>query len=364
MNLLVKPLLEAESNVGIMVAVLDENERTHLYPYGYKNLESRQPITNDTLFGIGSVTKSMVVSLLLALDSKKLLSVNDTIGNLLPKSFVVKDERIREISFAQLASHTSGLPREPGSYEAFKSFINYLFTGENIYSHLTEKTVYDFLQEYSLPSDPAIEPAYSNIGIGLLGHFLSIKMNSDLENLLQTYVLEPLEMKNTVIALQPADTQKLATGYAGDQPLFVTRNTPQKNWELSKVMQATGAVYSTASDLIKYLKAHLGKSETQLDLALQKSRKILGKDDAHYITMGWYVDYLSQYNTTLYYYHGMISGFNCYIGFEPETKIGVVVLMNNFNWDDVVGHNLLLTLSRHNKLRKSKVRMVNNMVKH
>jgi len=56
----------------------------------------------------------------------------------------------------------------------------------------------------------------------------------------------------------------------------------------------------------------------------------------------------------------MISGFNCYIGFEPETKIVVVVLMNNFDWDDVVGHNLLLTLSRYNKLKISKVRIVRN----
>ena len=56
----------------------------------------------------------------------------------------------------------------------------------------------------------------------------------------------------------------------------------------------------------------------------------------------------------------MISGFNFYIGFKPETKVTVVVLMNNFNWDDVVGYNLLLTLSRYNKLKISKVRIVRN----
>jgi len=51
-------------------------------------------------------------------------------------------------------------------------------------------------------------------------------------------------------------------------------------------------------------------------------------------------------------------------GFKPETKIAVVVLMNNFNWDDVVGHNLLLTLSRHSKLKKTKMQMVSNTPNH
>lgn len=356
-NRLVEPLIIDEQSAGIMVAVLDENEKVSLFPYGYKNLESRQPMTVDTLFGIGSVTKSMVVSLLLSLDSKGILSVNDTIGDLLPKHFILNDKRISQITFAQLASHTSGLPREPETLDGFISLINYLFTGNNIYSHLTDESVYDFLEEYKLPTNSVENPNYSNIGIGLLGHFLTLKTGKTLESLLKQYVLAPLEMHNTVIALRPEDKLKLATGYAGDQPLFVSRNTPLENWTFSSVMQGTGGVFSTAKDLIKYLKAHLGKSETQLDSALLKSRKIFGKDESHFITMGWYVDYLPKYEKNLYYYHGMISGFNCYIGFEPESNIAVVVLRNNFNWTDVVGHNLLLTLSRYKELKIQKLKL-------
>lgn len=352
-DLLVNPLIESNDNIGVVVAILDENQQISVFPYGHKNKESLTAMSQDTLFGIGSTTKSMVVSLMLALDDQHIISVNDTIGELLPHNMVFKDHRIQKITFAQLASHTSGLPREPFDSATFSSLMKYFFTGNNLYDHLTEKYVYDFLQNFELAENLSEAPTYSNIGIGLLAHLLTIKTGQDLETLLNQYLFKPLNMKKTVIKLDPTSESTLATGYAGDQPLFVPWNTPLDNWIFSSVMVGTGGVYSTAPDLIKYLKAHLAESNTRLDTVLKQSRKILGRDGSHFLTMGWYVDYLPKYDTHLYYYHGMVSGFNCYIGFEPRTEVAVVVLRNNFNWGDVVGHNLLLRLAQFAMLKKS-----------
>ncbi len=354
---LVNPLIKSKENVGVVVAILDENQQTEIFPYGLRNKESQLPVNKETLFGVGSVTKSMVVSLMLVLNQRGILSIDDKIGDLFPADIQFKDPRIRDITFAQLASHTSGLPREPVKIESLIALIYYTFTNKNIYSHLTKEAIYNYLQELELPQDPVAEPTYSNIGIGLLAHFLTLKTGQDLESLLNQYLFKPLDMKHTVIALKPEDKARLATGYAGDQPKFIPRNTPLENWTFSSVMVGTGGAYSTAEDLIRYLKAHLGMSNTSLDVALQKSRKILGQDGSHFLTMGWYVDYLSEYGTYLYYYHGMISGFNCYIGFEPVSQVAVVVLRNNFNWEDVVGHNLLLRLSRYVSYKKSNIIM-------
>jgi CubicO group peptidase (beta-lactamase class C family) len=350
---LVNPLIESRDNIGVIVAILDEKQQVSIFPYGYKNDQDKTVITENTLFGIGSTTKSMVVSLMLALDEQGMISINDTIGELLPASFKLKDPEVNNITFAQLASHTSGLPREPFNLDSFTSLMTYFFTGDNLYGHLTEEAVYAFLQDFKIEKQPEGAPTYSNIGIGLLAHFLTLRTGQDLESLLKQYIFEPLDMQHTVIKLNSDDKARLATGYAGDQPLFIPWNTPLNNWTFSSVMLGTGGIYSTAPDLIKYLKAHLAKSKTQLDIILKQSHKILGKDRAHFLTMGWYVEQLPQYDSNLYFYHGMVAGFNCYIGFEPETEVAVVVLRNNFNWHDVVGHNLLLRLSRYAKFKKS-----------
>lgn len=352
---LVEPLIENKDNIGTIVAIIDEEQQTQMFSYGFKNKKTLEPIVTDTLFGIGSITKSMVVSLMLSLHDKKIISIHDTIGEFIPKDLQLKDPSIKNITFSQLASHTSGLPREPFDLDSMLSLLYYFFTGDNLYSHLTEKSVYAFLEEFELPENIAQSPTYSNIGIGLLAHFLTLKTGHDLEFLLSQHIFQPLEMKHTVINLKSEDNQRLATGYSGDQPLFIPWNTPLENWTFSSVMLGTGGVYSTAPDLIQYVKAHLGKSNTLLDNILKQSRKILGKDGDHFLTMGWYVDHLPQYDTYFYFYHGMIAGFNCYIGFEPETEVAVVVLRNNFNWKDVVGHNLLLRLSQRVLEKKSKL---------
>ncbi|GAA4361178.1 serine hydrolase domain-containing protein [Kangiella marina] len=350
---LVIPLIDSEENIGAVVAVLDQNQQSSVFAYGHKDKDKKTKLSGDTLFGIGSTTKSLVVSLLLAMDDQGVVSLDDTIADLLPAELTFADPRIRDITFGQLASHTSGLPREPVKFESLAALWHYFFTGDNLYSHLTDEAVYTYLQEFELPSDLDDAPTYSNIGVGLLAHFLTLKTGQDLETLLNTYILQELDMQNTVIKLTPEATMRLATGYSGDQPWFIERNTPLDNWIFSSVMLGTGGVYSTAEDLIKYLKAHLRQSGTKLDTILQQSRTIMGEDGRHFLTMGWYVDYLPDYDRHFYYYHGMISGFNCYIGFEPETEIAVVVLRNNFNWQDKVGHNLLLRMSEFLRLEQS-----------
>ncbi len=352
-DLLVEPLIASRDNIGAIVAILDENQQVSIFPYGYSNDQQQTAVSQDTLFGIGSTTKSMVVSLMLALDERGVISIEDSIGELLPPEFNPKDPNIRYITFAQLASHTSGLPREPFNFDSFSSLFKYFFTGENLYNHLTEEAIYTFLQDFELEKQAEGAPTYSNIGVGLLAHFLTLKTGQNLESLLKQYVFEPLDMNHTVIKLEAEDKTRLATGYAGDQPLFVPWNTPLDNWTFSSVMLGTGGVYSTAPDLMKYLKAHLAISDTELDAILRQSRPILGKDRSHFLTMGWYVEYLPQYDMKMYFYHGMVSGFNCYIGFDPDTEVAVVVLRNNFNWQDVVGHNLLLRLSRYAQIQKS-----------
>ena len=61
--------------------------------------------------------------------------------------------------------------------------------------------------------------------------------------------------------------------------------------------------------------------------------------------LGWSLNYFDEGRTILTYKHGMVAGYMAYIGMNTEKRIAVVVLCSNFNWDEKVGHNLLLRLS-------------------
>ena len=60
---------------------------------------------------------------------------------------------------------------------------------------------------------------------------------------------------------------------------------------------------------------------------------------------GWKIDEFDNGNPPIAFQYGLISGYSAYVGVVPERDIGVVVLTNNFNWDDYIGHSLLLLLA-------------------
>lgn len=62
------------------------------------------------------------------------------------------------------------------------------------------------------------------------------------------------------------------------------------------------------------------------------------------VGLGWSINYFNEGRLVITYKHGMVSGYTAYIGLNTERQIAVVVLCNNFNWSDKVGHNLLLRL--------------------
>ena len=341
---LAKPLIDKKENIGIVVSVY-KDKKYATYTYGYKNNFNINPMQKDTIFALGSATKPMIISLMLVLEEKGYLSLDETIGDILPSTINYKDDNVKNITLLELATHLSGLPREPLTLESLSLAVKYQFTGDNIYTYINKDYMYDYLSDITVNKRVDNEAIYSNIGMGLLGHIITLKMNKSLEELLVEYIFEPLNMKNTTFYLNKKQTEMLSEGHVGDFPIFMRKHKPLENWNFSIFMQATGGLYSNAEDLIKYLQANLGESNTRLDDIFKKAHKIMTKDSDLYYTLGWQVQYIPQYDTNIYYKYGVIAGFSCYIGMELNNKIAIVVLKNNFNWEDRIGHQMLLNMT-------------------
>jgi hypothetical protein len=122
------------------------------------------------------------------------------------------------------------------------------------------------------------------------------------------------------------------------------KNRALKNWQWSDMMIGTGGGYSTAKDLIKLTKAHLSLSNTSLDSILRKSHETHTYEDEVFYTMAWQVKEIKKYNTRIHYKYGVVAGFSSYVGMNTKTNDAIIVLKNNFNWKDDIGHNILLKL--------------------
>jgi CubicO group peptidase (beta-lactamase class C family) len=346
-----RPLTDNGHNVGIVVGVLDEAKGKHIFGYGRTSLDSNRAPDGDTLFGIGSLTKTFVTLLYEQLVNEKVLDPSETVGSILPEQRDFSDAAKR-ITLYRLVNHSSGLPRQPNDLAMFGDLVYYSFTGGNIYRNINRDRIFSYLREFDPDQDEIDSYRYSNIGMGLLGYLIEVKTGKSIPTLLDERIIKPLHLADTTYV--PTDEQKarLAAGYVGESPFFVRRNTPVPNWDWDEMLNGAAGLYSTANDLLKFAEYRLA-AEGVPTLAIRAKTGFFGtKNTFHVTSLGWDVDELEN-GKRIMFQHGMIAGFSAYMGLDTETGVAVVALYNNFDWDDSIGDNLLLTLARNGILKPS-----------
>lgn len=143
---------------------------------------------------------------------------------------------------------------------------------------------------------------------------------------------------------------KRAHGYAGDQPKFITRGDPTPDWYFTHFMQGAAGVYSNAHDLLIFAAAHLKGNKTRFNTTLADTLKIRVPRAERAAAIGWVVDMIE--GEPIAYQIGIVAGYTSYIGIDPKHKTAVVVLQNSFNWDNSMGHKLLLDLRYMNPVTR------------
>ena len=192
--------------------------------------------TADTIFEIGSITKVFTAFLLADMVERGEVALSDPVRKYLPASVMVPSRRGRDISLVDLATHTSGLPRDSVTVD--------LQSDNNPYVGYAPSDLYAFLGSYRLERDPGSRWEYSNVGMGLLGHVLALRAGVSYEDLLRRRIFEPLGMANTTITVDVEPRSRRATGYN-------SRLLPVPPWT-GGVVAAAGGVNSTSADMSKF----------------------------------------------------------------------------------------------------------------
>ncbi|WP_282135416.1 serine hydrolase [Seonamhaeicola maritimus] len=299
-------------NGAIAIGIIDKNG-VRYYNFGKRD-SSGAEVNEHTIFEIASITKTFTATLLADQVIKGSLTVDDPVNEFLPDTIQVPILGNQEITLGHLSDHTSGLPRRIPS--------SFLEKSNNTDSDQIVVT-YDFVSNYTPVRAVGKAFEYSNLATGLLGHVLSLQTGKTYEDLLSEIITTPLGMSETKIT----SDEQMKSNHAEGRNVF----GPVKNRKFPLAVEGAGAIRNSTSDLVKYLSAQLGYTETPLkpafELTHEKRHEIAntswGSEDMA-LGLGWF--YPPSANGEVLCHLGTTAGHKSYIGFNKLTKKGIVVL--------------------------------------
>ena len=292
--------------------------KTHIAHFGRTTLPDGPAPGDHTIYEIGSITKTFTGTLLADMVLSREVTLDTTIGELLPEAATYPAE-VRRITLGKIATHASGLPRLPTNLFATVKDL------ANPYSTYTSEHLDAFLRTFTPPADA--KPEYSNLAFGVLGHVLARRAGKTYEQLIAERVLAPLGMRDTVIAFTDAHRARVAPGHAGAK---VTAN-----WDIPTFAGA-GALRSTANDMAKYLKAVLDPPDTRVGRAIRLAREPRADfTSGARIGLGWLTRKTDD-GRDLTWHNGGTGGYRSFIGVVPAAHAGLLLLTNsNVNPDPI-----------------------------
>lgn len=323
---------------GVVVAIIHHNGPAEFHCYGVTDAKNRYPITPDTLFALGSLSKGTTAEVITLLVNEGRLHWDDTLLTLLPPGTPLSDDA-KKITLLQLVTHTSGLPRQPMNLLSLEHLLVYLSDGENFYHELDNERVLSYLSTFNAPLSH--EPEYSNLGYAILGYILTYQTGESVAALASRMIFQPLAMRNSSYLPQTLrGYPRRALGHAGDQPKFKPRGALTPDWQFSNNMVGAANLYSDARDLIEYARAHFSPTHhAALDKAFADVSVDYYPREKEAANIAWVTDTLAGQRIT--YQVGYIGGYSSYIGFDKANQNAVVVLQNSFNWSNYIGHAIL-----------------------
>lgn len=302
--------------VGGAVCLIDKGE-TQFVTYGHKSVGG-DPVTEDTIFEIGAITKLFTALALMDSIRKNEVNLDDSMQKFLP-GVNAPEYNGQKIAFRHLATHTSGLPQVPDNFTPQNP--------NNQYADYTVEKLYQFLNRHQLMRPPGTTLVYSNMGMGIVGHLLSLRAGKTYEDMIVKLLSENLGMKDTFVTVTPERESQLSTGHVRGEPI--------DRWQMG-ALQGESAFRSTIKDMAKFLSASMGTTLTPVTDLLKECQKPQFKTDNVTTGLGWIL------SNGIVMHNGGTGGFRSFIGFHPELQKGVVILANTREeWVDDLGKSLI-----------------------
>ena len=322
-----------DNNLGGVAVALRVNGKTSLYNYGMADAARQQPITSDSIFNLASVGKLFATTLLADAVKRGEMRLDDPVARYVTE--LQKGGDIQEVTLGQIASHTSGLPREPGQYETW---------------HRGKYTLPDFIQFLNdWQADPQHEPGkqdiYSNLAMILLRLALERRFHEPFATLMKERITGPLGMDSTALLLSPALRARAVQGYG---PLGRAIGQPGIGTSSNMDFAVAGQIFSSPRDMAVFLTANMGElpDHRELQDAMAFAQQGVFTVNPRFTqALAWQI--VQRDDLTVIDKNGGLPVTSTYIGFAPAAKVGIVILENRGRQKTTrVGRQILRELAR------------------
>jgi D-alanyl-D-alanine-carboxypeptidase/D-alanyl-D-alanine-endopeptidase len=326
--------------VGAMIGIINKQHERLIFSYGTKSINNNEPPDINSVFEIGSITKTFTATLAADMYLKGNFS-DDTVGHYLTAGQVTMPSKHGvEIRFIHLFTHTSGIPRSPrGTSYPYPPGYDPL----NPYAAYSTEQVYDYLTNYCvLEFTPGTWWLYSNTGMGLLGHIVGVADGTSYETVLKREIFEVLGMDNSSLFLTAEQMNNLAIGHNINKQIV-------PNWDAQDIFQGAGFIKTSLNDMFKYLEANLGLVQTPLRNAMDLAHEPqFHQGSLGDIGLAWYILELDD-GQVMIYHGGGTGGYDSFLGFNKSLSTGAIVLFNSKVRESVlvIGEHILKAINKY-----------------
>lgn len=323
---IVVDFMKSPQNCGLSIGIIKDSA-TFFYNYGETKRNNKQLPTKNSIFEIGSISKTFCGIILAYAVVEGKIKLEDDIRNYLPGKYIDLEMNTNYIQIKHLANHTSGLPRLPDNLKDQPDF-NIL----NPYKNYTKSMAFEFLQTVKLAHEPGDVCEYSNFGMALLGMILEKVYGKSFEEIIKEKICLPNNMNSTLVNLNQEQLKLLTDGHNA-----AGVSTP--HWDLGSLV-AAGGIRSTTGDMINYMKYNIN----ELDAAVKLSHRSTYSNGSK-VALAWHI-IKTKLGNELVWHNGATFGYSSFCGFIKEKKCALVVLSNSSTNVDQIGISIFKILQK------------------
>ncbi|NMN74855.1 beta-lactamase class C [Pseudomonas sp. KD5] len=326
----IEPVMQQQKIPGLAVAITVHGQ-PHYFNYGVASKENGKAVTENTLFEIGSVSKTFTATLAAYAQASGKLSLSDNASQVLP---ALRGSAFDNISVLQLGTYTAGgLPLQfPGEADRQDKMLGYFKQWKPTYAAGTHRQ-------------------YSNPSLGLFGYLAAQSMGAPFDELMEKTLLPKLGLKHSYLKVPQDQMALYAQGYSkDDKPVRV---------EPGALDSEAYGVKTSAADLLRYVEANMNPASLEKPLQQAIASTHTGYYRVGEMTQGlgwelynypvtldtllagnssqmaleahevqWLTPPQPQRDTLLINKTGSTGGFGAYVAFIPAKDIGIVILAN------------------------------------
>lgn len=308
---------------SVTVGIVSGPDLVWTKSYGMADMTAKRPATKESIYRIGSITKQITALMLLQLVEKGKVNLSDPVEKYLPEVNRIKRRwpNAPPITLVQLATHTSGLIREPADTETY--LVGQVARWEETMMAAFSRTSYQF--------EPGTHYSYSNIGYAVLGAALARAAGEPYIDYVKKNILVPLKMLSTVFEQNDQIMPILANGYI----IRGTEADPEpaaRDLRLGRGYKVpNGALFTNISDLARFVSFEMGFGpESVLPKQVWLDNLTRSNSSNGDLTSGYGVGFQLQRrgNLVIRGHGGSVAGHHAGAYFHLPSQTGLIFLRN------------------------------------